>query len=292
MISILIPIYNYNVEDLILKLKEELKTVDFNFEIICCDDFSKKNFNLKLNKDFSVTFFKNEKNIGRTETRQKLANRAKYDWLLFLDSDVIPVNDDFIGAYNLIIQKFQFDVSFGGISYFDQKPKKDYMLRWRYGRKKEMIPINKRTKTPFTTITSANLLIKRNVFININKQLKGNYYGYDNIFSLKLKSKSKLIKHIDNPVFHLGLEDNNSYLSKKRQAAETIYMLYKNKQISSSTNGLLNAFEFLKKLRLQYIVASGFKVFKRSLEKKLTGSNPNIFLLDCYRLGYFCSLNL
>lgn len=290
MISILIPIYNYNIEDLILKLKEELKTVDFNFEIICCDDFSNKKYNQNLEIDPLVTFLKNERNIGRTETRQKLAVKAKYDWLLFLDADVLPVKKNFIKKYILAIQKLRFDVSFGGISYYPEKPQKDFILRWKYGRKKEMISVKKRNRHSFNTITSANLLIKQNVFLNINKLLIGNHYGYDNIFSLKLKTEHNSIVHIGNPVFHLGLENSYSYLNKKKQAAETIYMLYKTNRIKAGDNGLLQTFELLKKLRLQFLALHGYEIFKVFLEKNLHSSNPSIFLLDCYRLGYFCSL--
>lgn len=40
MISILIPVYNFNASDLMIKLSEEMKTINKSIEIIVFDDHS------------------------------------------------------------------------------------------------------------------------------------------------------------------------------------------------------------------------------------------------------------
>jgi len=290
MISILIPVHNYNIQGLISKLLIELSTIEYDYEIICLDDCSNipiLNETIISNK---VKVLKNKTNIGRTETRQKLANNAKYDWLLFLDADVIPKTDFFIRKYLQAIKQKDFGVCFGGFEYYSKKPSDSRILRWKYGRLKESISVSMRIEKPYKTIISANLLIKKEVFKNINNLLIGNYYGYDNVFSIKLKQRRITVLHIENPVFHLGLEENETYLRKKELAAETIYNAYKNNEISKSDNGLLRTFFILNFFYLIGFVSIIFKWLQNSLKKNLLSSNPSIFLLNCYRIGYFCSL--
>mgnify|MGYP000232582310 CR=1 FL=1 len=66
------------------------------FEILVLDDASTdkqcSSENKKINALDHCSYLENEKNIGRTATRNILAKKAKYDWLLFLDADVIPLN--------------------------------------------------------------------------------------------------------------------------------------------------------------------------------------------------------
>lgn len=291
MISILIPIYNYNVENLILKLKEELIRENYNFEIICCDDFSSNNYNSELEKNSVVTFVKNETNIGRTETRQKLANLATHNWLLFLDADVIPEKEIFLKTYLKAITEKDFKVCFGGVTYKDLTIENNQNLRLNYGLKKEGVDYEVRLKNPYKTICSANLLIEKNVFTTINNSLKGNLYGYDNIFAVKLKQQKKVVHHLDNAVFHLGLEDNRSYLKKKELAAETLYNAYLKGEIKESDNQLLKTYVFLNKIKVVKLFSCIFCKFNKHMKRNILGKNPSIFLLNCYRLGYFCSLS-
>jgi len=291
MISVLIPVHNYNIQDLISKLLIEFTVLEYDYEIICLDDCSSIPIIDETIFSNKVKVLKNDVNIGRTETRQKLAEKAKYYWLLFLDADTLPVSNFFISKYINSIEKNNFEVCFGGIAYYKKQPKREKTLRWKYGIKKEVITSLKRREKPYKTISSANLLVRKEVFIAINETLKGNYYGYDNIFSVKLKQKKMIISHIDNPVFHLGLEDNASYLRKKELAAETIFMSYINKETFETDNGLLKTYFFLKKSFLVGFVSIIFKAFRGKIKKNLLSSNPSILLLDFYRIGYFCSLN-
>ena len=290
MISILIPIYNYNIENLILRLEAQLSKIDIKYEIICCDDCSTEHYNYKFDNKERVSFLRNSSNLGRTETRQKLARRAQFEWLLFLDADVIPKKESFLSTYIENIKKTDFDVCLGGITYEDVLSNEKYRLRWKYGLIKEDIKAKSRNKKPYKTIASANILIKKQIFLDINGQLEGNFYGYDNIFCNKLKECNSKIHHINNEVYHLGLEDGVSYLRKKELAAETIFRAYNTNKINESDNKLLKTYLLLKRLGLTSTVSFIFTKLKNKLRHNLLGANPNMFLLNSYRLGYFCSL--
>ena len=249
MISILIPTYNTDISKLVSNLYKQGTNCGIDFEIISLDDGSANEFkNQQKDNARILNYYKaefNSKNIGRTETRQKLAELATYNWIVFLDADVIPGNKNFIQNYINAIKKNNFDLCVGGLIYKNKKPENDKILRWTYGRKKEMINAHKRSKKPYKIITSANLMIRKEIFLKINRSLSGNFYGYDNIFSIKLKASNYKVLHIDNAVYHIGLETNDKYLQKKEMAARTIHLFYHQGLLNSGDNNLLKTYKII-----------------------------------------------
>ena len=119
MISVLIPTYKYNAYNLVAKIHQQLIKSNINFEIICLDDGSKwqhNSLNEKINTLSHSKFEILPNNIGRSAIRNLLAKKAAYDWLLFLDADVMPVKSDFIVTYYRQISKKD-SVFCGGIAY-------------------------------------------------------------------------------------------------------------------------------------------------------------------------------
>ena len=116
MVSILIPTYNYDITKLVSLLHKQATDTGIDFEMMICDDASTdQQIKLKNKKTETLPhcfYFENKSNLGRTKTRQNLATRANYNWLLFLDADVLPKNNDFISRYVKEIQK-NTDVLFG-----------------------------------------------------------------------------------------------------------------------------------------------------------------------------------
>ena len=294
MISILIPVYNYNIVPLVKALHKQLMDAQITFEILACDDGSETHF-INLNEeinDFSFTDYSIFKlNIGREQTRQVLAQHAQYNWLLFLDADTLPVTSDFIKNY-LYYLNSDYDAIFGGILYHEQRPEVDYILRWKYGITHECKDAKARNKSPYQAIVSANFIINKTVFIELNKHITGKDYGYDILFAALLRSNAKKVIHIDNQVYHLGIEKSGSYLSKKEEAALTYLTLLRTGSITVEDNNLLSYFSTLKRYKLNYILSSLFKFFKPSLKRNLLGNNPNITLLQLYRLSYMCFIDI
>ena len=99
MISILIPTYDYDITKLVHELVKQCQSAQIVFEIICQDDDSKSDLNLKndtINSIASCHFYSNSENFGRSKNRNTLAQKSNYDWLLFLDCDMIHVSENFI----------------------------------------------------------------------------------------------------------------------------------------------------------------------------------------------------
>lgn len=292
MLSVLIPVYNYNCVQLVEAIHKQLVASTKTFEIICLDDASKlyTSENRIAANLTHTTYHISPTNLGRIAARQHLANVAKYDWLLFLDTDVLPKSEQFIVNYLNVIPK-NMEVIYGGFDYHNKRPDHHQTLRWKYGKAKEKVSAIKRNASPYKVVISANFLIKKAVFLDINSQVHSKGYGYDNYFGAILKTKNSKVLHIDNEVFHLGIEDNVVYLNKIKQAVETLYHLHKTSKIETSENDLLELFKTLKTYKFHVVFAQCYNWFRKSFEKQLTGKNPSITLLQFYKLSYICYLD-
>ena len=294
MLSVLIPVYNYDIRPLVNLLHEQLIASQVEFEIICLDDYSNKKtgiLNAEIEQLQYTSYKLSSNNFGRVATRQALAEQASYDWLLFLDADVMPKSHQFISKYIALLST-ENDAIYGGFAYTLEQPKNDYMLRWRYGTSNEQIHASKRNKTPYKIVISANFIIKKTVFLELNSQITQRGYGYDNYFGALLKSLQFKVHHIDNEVYHLGLEPNEIYLHKIEQSIDTLLKLDSNKEIQKTDNSLYNTYKSVKRLKLNYLFSKIYRVFKNRFKKNLLSRKPDIRLLQFYKLSYICYQDL
>jgi len=294
MLSIVIPTYNYNIVPLVEELHRQAVDVGIEFEIIILDDAStntsiseenKKGIDQKNN----VSYIISQKNRGREKTRQKLAEDSKYHWLLFLDSDTFPKEEDFIKRFISSLDE-ETKLIFGGIAYKSKTPSVNEILRWSYGKSREQIPVEKRKKNNYLTINSGGFLIDKSVFLDINSQITWGNYGLDILFTYNLLKNDIPVKHINNPVYHLGLETNQEYLIKSKKAVETLYFLQNKRLISTSYSSLQRTYNRLDRFHLVGLFRTIIKSFIPLIEKKLLSKKTSIYLFDIYRLYYFSEL--
>lgn len=291
MLSILIPTYNYDVLPLVQELHKQAMDENIAFEIIVLDDASPDKAltaeNQKINLLDFAEYLENEANSGRTLTRKILAERAQYDNLLFLDADVMPTSGHFIRDYLPFIGKEP--VVIGGIAY-KELYEKDTELRHKYGKMREERTSAERAVNPYGAVLSGNLLIDKQVFLSNNYSHSHNLYGMDIYFAYQLYRNGIKVVHIDNPVYHLGLEDNATFFRKTLAAVESRKKLLKETEGIENINGLLKQYKRLRKYRLAGVVKVLFRLGEPVLKKRILKKDPDLFCLDIYRLGYICSL--
>jgi len=293
MISVLIPVLNYDLTVLVNSLISQLATANVDFEIVCIDDDSSKCLleNNKLGEINNVTLLVLSKNIGRSKIRNLLVKKASYNWLLFLDADVIPKNKNFINVYLKNIKSRKANVYCGGISYKNEKPEISKRLRWVYGRKREEINAERREKTPYQYFFSANFLAHKSVFdtCQFNEVLVK--YGFEDVlFAEELSSKNIKIKHLNNDVFHLGIENNDVFLGKTKNAIENLHFLYTQNIIKGENLTILIWYRKLETYNLKGLLAKTYTFLKFFFERNLKSKNPSLFIFDLYKLSYFCYL--
>ena len=291
MLSICIPIYNFNVEKLVNDLHNQASAVNINFEIICIDDCSDTNFK-NQNKPITglnhVKYVELNENIGRSKIRNLFLQYASYDHLLFLDCDVEIISESFIKEY---IESIDSDSKLicGGLLYSSEKPPKEFRLRWKYGHAKEIVSMENRLRNPYKSFKTVNFIIKKDVFgaIKFDERITG--YGHeDTWFGYQLKKAGIQIKHIDNPVLHIQLETNEQFIIKTEQSIESLI------QIQRMTNDLefekeitlLKIYRKLKSLKIIFFISLLFWISKSAIRNLLVSGFANTCLFAAYKLGF------
>ncbi|HEU0125961.1 MAG TPA: glycosyltransferase family A protein [Flavobacterium sp.] len=290
MLSILIPVYNYNIFTLVATLHQQVLKCNIPFEIICLDDASQEFLieNERINQFENTSYSILEKNIGRSAIRNLLAKKAVYENLLFLDADVMPVNKNFISKY---ISEIKNKVVFGGLLYEDKKPDHKHILRWIYGKEREALPLSQRIQNPAETALVSNLLIKKEIVLRFPFDETLTKYGYEDLlFFAVLRSNKIEITPIENPVFHLNLETSTLFLNKTKTALENLAFLNTKNKISVNESRIIASFEVLKTARLLSVFSFIFRIFESKIEQNLLSKQPSLFLFDIYKLGYFIFL--
>jgi len=292
MLSILIPVYNYDITSLVSILIYQLKNESVDFEIIVADDCSTDKFIFQKNKTFlieenNIFFIPLTKNIGRSAIRNLLAVKANYDNLLFLDADVIPKYETFISSY-LKFLNTDYDIIYGGIVYDETKPDNNQILRWKYGKERESVDLNERKKKPYINFLTLNFLIKKSVsqVLKFNEEIP-NLRCEDTLFSLEAKNKKIRVDHIDNVTIHLGLETNEIFLRKSLESIEVRQSFIKDAILETDYTKITWLASRIKKMKIGFIFPPFFRMTKKFFEKNILSGTPSMLYFDLYRLGYY-----
>ncbi len=294
MLSILIAQYNYDVRSLIDGLLLQLSRAGIKFEIIVIDDFSDKNYislNDKILINENVSIYRNSTNKGRSYSRNLLAEKAQYDNLLFIDCDAEIYSEKFIINYLSAIEDY--DVICGGTVYDKEYPGDKYVLRWRYGKKREEIASSKRSEISHRSFSSFNFLIRKELIIKAGFDKSIRKYGHeDTLFGIQLLNNKLRIKHIDNPLIHKGVENNEVFVSKSLEALDNLFYLYNNHSLHNELTENIKILAYYKNYRskgFHILFKIFYQIFNKLILKNLLSSKPNLTLFDIYKLGYLCS---
>ena len=293
MLSILLPVYNYNVYPLVSELYKQCLESKIVFEILCQDDASNiiNTKNQQVNRIENCNFLINNSNLGRGKNINFLAEKAKFEWLLIMDCDTFPTENNYIQKYISQINKAE-KVVFGGIEYQKEKPANDQLLRWFYGNARESLSVEKRNTNPNGNALTSNILIQKQLFISNKFDESITKYGYEDlVFLSDLKKKGILVKHIDNTTYHLGLETSQQFLDKTKTALENLKSITENTSLDSSESKILRVSIVLKRLYIASLISFIFKKTERIMERNLLSIKPSLFVFDLYKLGYYCSIS-
>lgn len=290
MISILIPCFDYNAYPLVSILEKQALMLKIDFEIICIDDgsFSSKNdVNQKINLLTNSKFIESKKNIGRIKNRLLLAEKSQYEWLIFLDVDTLPNEDNFLKNYIDQINKGMMII--GGCIYKEPE-NENFSLRYKFGKLREEINSNIRNKNPYKYISSCNFMCHRNVLIDVLSSIKSISYGNDYIFGSLIKKMGIDVNHIDNQVLIDNIDENQIFIKKTHHALDNLISSYNNKIIKKHSISILKAYMILDNLLLKNVFVKITDLYRNLLKRNLYRKDPNLFLFDLYRLNYLCKI--
>lgn len=292
MLSILIPAYNYNIVALAQSLHQQALEQLIDFELIVMEDGSTQflNENREIEKLENCRYIISEKNIGRSAIRNKLADEAKYEHLLFMDGDAEVHSTNYIEKYLAFCHEDS--IVIGGTAYDPNEHNPQYSLRLKYGRKREARTAPERDKSNFATF---NFLISKKIFNRVRFDENIDGYGHeDMLFGHQLHQLGYEFIQIENPLIHKGLDDNRTFIRKTEESARNLYLLYKTGKYPylNSESKLLNTYIQIDSYRLTRLFSFIYTLTRSVIQKCLCSKNPSLRLYDFYKLICMCKTSV
>lgn len=234
-LSVCIPVYNWEIRPLVERLSRELNGATWRtgVDLHLVDDASTAAERKAANREFlaqgqfaNLQYSELKENIGRTKIRNLSAARAGGEYLLFLDADVLPDGDDFLGRYFAYAVKKEWEVICGGCSYARRVlPGKEYDFSYYLGQRTEAKPASFRNRKPWQYLLTSNVMVRRSCFLETPFDERFAAYGHeDTEWGIRLTRKYKVL-HIDNAASHLGLVSKEAAYRKMRLAIRNFVFL-------------------------------------------------------------------
>ena len=291
MISVLIPVYNIDVRELVQVLYRQLYASGIAYEILLLDDGSTEETiasNTACSFSENISFSKNDANRGRIYTRNKLAAQAQFSWLLFLDADCKIVAENFIEDYLKSVND-EVDVICGGTNYVSVIPEDcSYRLHWKYAN--ERVGISNVRQVGKKGFLFNNILIRKSFYqqLQFPEILKG--YGHEDTWvGIQIDHLQVKIKDINNPVLHDDLDTNEVFFQKQQSALNNLKALatYTSEEILGRHVRIFRYYLYLRKTGLQNLFYQVIAIFEKRILANLFGCNPSLILFDLLRLKLF-----
>ena len=283
-LSILIPTYNDECLGLVSALQQQAVALGINYEIIVADDGSTNQEVIQTNQQINTLagcrMIARGENIGRAAIRNFLVQQAQYEWLLFIDSDMIMHRNDYLQRY----QSAEGEVVCGGVVI---KGAIKGNLRSMYeARHEQEHTAVRRQQHPYQDFHTANFLIRRQTMTTHLFDERFRYYGYEDVLlGKRLEQDGIPIHHIDNPLSFEVYDTNEAFVSKTEEGLRTLH------QFRNELRGYSRLLDFAERhpltarmVRLWHLLAAKWE------RRHLCGNAPTLTVFNLYRLGYFLQL--
>ena len=297
MISICIPIHNVNVLPLVETLLKQAEEGRIDVEVILFDDRSidsVRSENEKLRDLKKVIYLPLIENIGRSRIRNRMADMAIGEWLLFLDCDMYVMNDDFLATYAQYTNRSD-DVVCGGIFYGARPNDKDVLLQWRTEQQQMRHRMRISKRGLYEYVSTGNFMIRRAVFDPVRFDEKITSYGQeDQVFSLELDQKKIKILRIQNPTLHTGHESNEPFLQKIENSLFNLVQIWNadphfHDKLYKASKRLQTAI-LCQRFRIAPFLRLLFRIFGKRQRKACVGGEVASWRFAAYQLGFLLAV--
>ena len=166
------------------------------------------------------------KNCGRSHARNRLYDLAETPWILFLDADRHPDDDDFLSRYLDAIDA-QDDPALiaGGFSLCHVHPTAQTRLHAAQAQASECVAAGIRAEAPGRYVFSSNILVHRDVLAAVDFDCGFQGWGWEDVdWGLRVAPLYPIV-HIDNSATHLGLDSDEKLIEKYAQSADNFLRL-------------------------------------------------------------------
>ena len=286
-ISVLIPTYNQPCLELVSQLQAQLEQAAVPYEIIVADDGSTNERTVEANLGIATLvhcqYIIRKENAGRAVIRNFLAQEAQYDLLLFIDSDMSLVDDQYIRRYLAADCDTVVD---GGVRIVGDEDEWRGNLRYLYEKAEEPHhTAPERQRTPYQHLHTANLLIRRELMLKYPFDERFRHYGYEDVLLGKTLRRHRVaIKHIDNPLGFSTFEANADFVAKTEEGLRTLYEFREDLRGYSRLLTLVSGIHIpLVKSMIRWM----HRLAGPAVRRNLCSTHPRLFLFKLYKLGYY-----
>ena len=291
MLSICIPIYNFDVTTLVQSLIKEKSQLNDIVEILLIDDGS--TIHKEKNKELARTcsYIELNTNIGRSKIRNLFTSYAKQPYLLFLDCDSLLTSPNFIANYLIEIKKGVL-ICCGGRIYPKQCPSIHQRLSWKYGIISESKPAAVRSQNPNSSFMTNNFIIQEALFNSIKFDERLTEYGHeDTLFGYELKKNQLSIVHIQNPILNGALETNENFTRKTEVGIQNLVLIlnFIDDDLTFYKDiHLLRTYLKVKPFRSVFLII--VKIYNPIIRFLILRGIVNIHLFNLYKLGVLLTI--
>lgn len=230
--------------------------------------------------------------LGYSRSRQRLAETAKGNVLLFLDADAWPVNDELLDRYKTAVEGHpEVGVFVGGVSYRRGAERRCNPVRQLWGTREEELSAERRNKQPYAHMLTTNFVIRRSAMTGIALNAGLDRYGHENTaLGEALQARGQQVLHLDNPVYHDDPDTSAEFLGKLRASLQSLSLHPERLREHSDA---LRDYHVCQRLHLTAPLRFLFRHCQELIERNLLGDKPSYALLRLYRIGYLsCVLAL
>ena len=166
------------------------------------------------------------RNCGRSHARNRLFALAEAKWVLFLDADMQPDDEDFLNRYlDAIDAESVPSLIAGGFSLRHVHPTDETKLHAAQSLASECLPASVRAEAPGRYVFTSNILVHREVLSDIAFDPGFQGWGWEDVdWGLRVAKHFSVI-HIDNQATHLGLDSDEKLLNKYAQSVDNFLRL-------------------------------------------------------------------
>lgn len=288
-LSILIPVYNADCREQVKALSRQAEVVPgLRYEIIVADDGSPDQRCVELCREvehwFHCRFIDLGVNIGRAAIRNFLASQAHYEWLLFMDAEMVVDSGRFLMNY--------FEIDFTDVAYGGYYVGKGERSNLRFLYEKDCEPqhlATERRKRPFRHFHTSNFMVRKGIMLGHPFDERFRQYGYEDVlWGKQLRQAGVTVVHPDNPVGFCTFESNERFVAKTEESLRTLSLFY------SDLRGYSKMIAFVESIHLAP-VRWGIRLWHfifGALERRiLCSSHPDLRVFKLYKLGYFMTIN-
>lgn len=226
-LSIVMPVYKNDPSRLLSALAQELKSseISTNVEILILDDGSQmpelsQSIVTHINAiNAPAKFIALANNRGRANARNILIENSSGDYLLFLDSDMLPDSDDFIAKWQGFIDRTAPSIAYGGFSMLQASKAPEYALARALAARIDCLDAQERTLRGPLAVATSNLLVRRDIMLAVPFDSDFVGWGWEDVdWALRANAANYSVVHVEIPATHLGIDLDKDLLAKFQKA--------------------------------------------------------------------------